>query len=159
MFRLIVALLLIPLASPLFAEDAQMPATLVIGYDEEGKVDASEAGCRAFVQEVVEWEKAELDRAVRDVCAVRKRHAEAYAALQAAYAAFRTELAENTRFDGSAAAAHLSQMVKSCIEHKWAITRGGHNIGIDMVPNAIDADCLDIGRALIVKETAFLKGE
>lgn len=50
-------------------------------------------------------------------------------------------------------------MVKSCIEHKWTITTGGHNIGIDMVPNAIDSDCLDIGRALIIKETAFLKGE
>jgi hypothetical protein len=159
MLRLLVVLLMIPLASPLLAEDAQMPVTLVIGYDEEGKVDASEAGCRAFVQEVVEWEKPQVDQAVHDVCAVRKRHADAYAALQAAYAAFRAELAENTRFDGAAAATHLSQMVKSCIEHKWAITTGGHNIGIDMVPNAIDADCLEIGRALIVKETAYLKGE
>ncbi|WP_295559156.1 hypothetical protein [uncultured Hyphomicrobium sp.] len=136
-----------------------MPKTLVVGYDEEGKVDASEAACRVFVEEVVEWEKPQMDQAVRDVCEVRKRHADAYAALQKAYQDFRAELVEATRFDGPAAAKHAGQMIKSCIEHKWAISTGGHNIGIDMVPNTIDADCLTIGRDLLVKETAYLKGE
>lgn len=166
MIRLIVAFLLTLLValSPAVAQEGdtavpQMPKELVIGYEEEGHVDASDASCRVFVDEVVEWDKAEMDQAVRDVCAVRKRHADAYAALQSAYRAFRAEVAVNPRFDGTAAAKHVAQMIKSCIDHKWAISTGGHNIGIDMVPNAIDADCLDVGRDLLTKETAHLKGE
>jgi hypothetical protein len=49
-------------------------------------------------------------------------------------------------------------MIKACIDHKWGLTTGGHNIRLDMIPNEIDADCLEIGRGLIVKETAVLKG-
>jgi hypothetical protein len=95
---------------------------------------------------------------VRDVCASRKRHLDSYAALQGAYQAFRAELADNTRLDGAAAALNLSKMIKACIDHKWGLTTGGHNIRLDMIPNEIDADCLEIGRGLIVKETAVLKG-
>jgi hypothetical protein len=141
------------------AGDAPMPKTLVIGYDEEGKVDASEDACRVFVTETVEWEKPEVDQAVRDVCAVRKRHVDAYASLQAAYQKFRAELSQQTRFDGAAATQHLGQMIKSCIDHKWDITTGGHNVRLDMVPNDIAADCLTLGRDLLIRETASLKGE
>lgn len=144
---------------PALAGDEPMPKTLVIGYDEEGKVDASEDACRVFVTETVEWEKPEVDQAVRDVCAVRKRHVDAYASLQGAYQTFRAELSEQTRFDGAAAAQHLGQMIKSCIDHKWDITNGGHNVRLDMVRNEIAADCLALGRDLLIRETAFLKGE
>lgn len=159
MFRPLVLLALVPLlATPAAAGEDQMPETLVVGYDEEGKVDASDAACRAFVAAMVDWGKPEVDQAVVDVCAVRKRHVESYAALQDAYKAFRAELADNVRLDGASAAKHLSLMIKACIDHKWGLTTGGHNIRLDMIPNAVDADCLDIGRDLIVKETAVLKG-
>lgn len=144
--------------TPLQAGEAQMPKTLIIGYDEEGKVDASEEACRAFVTSVVEWEKPEVDQGVKDVCAMRKRHVDAYAAFQAAYAKLRAALVDQSRLDGAAAAQHLALMIKSCIDHKWGLTTGGHNIRLDMVPNEIAADCLTLGRDLIVKETAFLNG-
>jgi len=134
-------------------DNTSMPKTLVIGYDEEGKIDASAEACRVFVTEVVEWEKAEMEQAVRDVCAVRQKHLDAYAAFQAAYGKFRSTMQEQTRFDGGKAATSLAGLVKSCIEMKWALSTGGHNIGIDMVPNTIDAECLDKGRAILVEET------
>ncbi|MGE0024880.1 MAG: hypothetical protein AB7S70_14760 [Hyphomicrobium sp.] len=134
-------------------DNASMPKSLVIGYEEEGKVDASQDACSVFVKEVVEWEKAEMEQAVRDVCAVRQKHLDAYAAFQAAYGKFRSTMQEQTRFDGTQAAKSLAGLVKSCVEMKWALSTGGHNIGIDMVPNTIDAECLDVGRDILVKET------
>jgi len=142
--------------APSFAE--VMPKTLVIGYDGEGSVDTSEASCREFVMQTVEWEKKETDQAVRDVCAARQRHVEAYAALEKAYGAFRAEIAGMPRLDGAAAATTAAQLVKSCIEHKWAVTTGGHNIRLDIVPNEIAVECLDLGRGLLERETAEMRG-
>ena len=47
-------------------------------------------------------------------------------------------------------------MVKGCIDMKWALSTGGHNIGIDMIPNSIAAECLDMGRERIERETTAL---
>lgn len=147
------------LAAPaLRAEDsnAAMPQTLVVGYDEEGKIDASVRACRAFVVDTVEWDAAATEQAVRDVCAYRQKHVEAYGAFQAAYAGLRDVLQEQVRFEGMAAARHLAGVVKSCIDLKWSLSTGGHNIGLDMVPNAIAAECLVLGRELAERETADL---
>ncbi len=46
-------------------------------------------------------------------------------------------------------------MVKECIDHKSGITTGGHNIGIDIIPNHIAASCLDWGRRMLEDETAW----
>ena len=164
MIRLMVLLLSFVALLPAYAQEdgairtdaPAMPETLVIGYDQEGHVDAAEASCRAFVTEVVEWEKAETDQAVRDVCAARQKHLDAYAAFQSAYATFRRALQKQVRFDGGAAAKALATLVKSCIDMKWALSTGGHNVRIDMVPNEIAAGCLDMGRELVLKETATL---
>ncbi len=130
-----------------------MPHTLVIGYEDEGKVDASEKSCRAFVVDTVEWEKAEMEQAVKDVCSYRQKHIDAYAKLQAAYSDFRAVLSEQTRFDGAAAARHVAALIKNCIDMKWALSTGGHNIGTDMIPHAIATECLDLGHDLLQKET------
>jgi hypothetical protein len=156
---LIVMLVAASVFAPFQAVAEPMPEALIIGYDEEGKVDATEDACRAFVVEVVEWEKAEVDQAVRDVCAARMRHVDAYGALQASYKKFRATLAGDTRLDLAAAASSAAELLKSCIEHKSAITTGGHNIRIDIIPNEIAAECLDLGRNLLDKETADLGGE
>lgn len=114
--RLLACALPFLLASlPAAADDdnAAMPETLVIGYDEEGKVDPSAAACRAFVEETVEWDKAEMDQAVRDVCAHRRRHADAYEALQSAYVGFRGVLQDQPRFDGPAAARNIAASSKA----------------------------------------------
>jgi hypothetical protein len=139
--------------------NALMPSTLIIGYDGEGAVDTSEEACRSFVTQTVEWEEAEVDKAVKDVCAYRVRHAEEYAALQAAYKAFAAVLMEQTRFDGTAAASDLSAMLRSCIDHKSALTTGGHNVAVDMVPNGIAAQCLRLGTDLLTAETQQLQGD
>jgi hypothetical protein len=137
-----------------------MPTSLVIGYEGEGHVDASDEACRTFVIETVEWEKADVDKAVKDVCAYRKRHVEEYAALQAAYKEFALVLSEQTvRFDGTAATAHLAGMVRSCIDHKSELTTGGQDVGIDMIPNGIAAQCLRFGTEFLTAETMQLRGE
>lgn len=155
---LLASMACLPAALPALAQDgnAGMPKTLVIGYEDEGKVDDSTAACRAFVKETVEWEKAEMEQAVKDVCAHRRKHVEAYAALQSSYGAFRDVLQEATRFDGPAAARNIASLIKSCIDFKWALSTGGHNIGIDMVPNVIATECLDLGREQLEKETSAL---
>jgi hypothetical protein len=135
------------------ADAPPMPETLVIGYDQEGHVDPTEDSCRVFVTEMVEWEKAEMDQAVRNVCEYRQKHADAYKAFQGAYGKFRSALQKQIRFDGGAAARALGLMVKSCIDMKWALSTGGHNVGIDMIPNEIAVTCLEMGRQMLVKET------
>lgn len=82
------------------AAEGGMPKTLVVGYENEGHIDTSEKSCREFVTEVVEWEEAQVAGAAQDVCAVRKKHVEAYAALQKAYKGFFAEVSEQTRLDG-----------------------------------------------------------
>lgn len=134
-------------------EHAPMPETLVIGYEDEGKVEATDKACRAFVVDMVEWEKAEMEQAVKDVCAHRQKHIDAYAKLQAAYSDFRAVISEQTRFDGAAAARHVAALIKNCMDMKWALSTGGHNIGTDMVPNFIATTCLDLGHDLLQKET------
>jgi hypothetical protein len=141
------------------AAEGGMPKTLVVGYENEGHIDTSEKSCREFVTEVVEWEEAEVARAARDICAARKKHVEAYAALQKAYKAFYAEVSEQTRLDGPQAAAQLANLIKSCIDHKSAITTGGHNVRIDMVPNEIATACLSLGTDLLTAETKELRGE
>lgn len=166
MIRLTVVSLLASLVAvpPAHAQEAvatraaapPMPATLVIGYDQEGHIDSSDASCRAFVTEVVAWDKAETDQAVRDVCAARQRHRDAYAAFQASYGKLRAALQRQVRFDGTAAAKALATLVKSCIDMKWALSTGGHNVRIDIVPNEIAVACLDMGRDFALKEAAAL---
>ncbi|MEI9902201.1 MAG: hypothetical protein WDN31_21320 [Hyphomicrobium sp.] len=65
-----------------------LPAKLTIGYEDEGEVDASPKACEATVKDLVEWEAAEMKEAVKTVCAARKQHVDAYAALQASYKKF-----------------------------------------------------------------------
>jgi hypothetical protein len=157
MLRSVAAACLALLAAPAAAQDPPpMPQTLIIGYEDEGKTDASPAACRAFVKDMVEWSQPEEDQAVKDVCSYRSKHIDAYKSLQAAYARFRAALSEQTRFDGAEAARHAAALIKNCIDMKWALSTGGHNIGTDMVPNAIAADCLDLGRTIIENETAAL---
>jgi hypothetical protein len=105
---------------------------------------------------LVEWEKAEMEQAVKDVCAYRQKHIDAYARLQAAYSDFRMVLSEQTRFDGASAARHVASLIKNCIDMKWALSTGGHNIGTDMIPQAIATECLDLGHDILQKETANL---
>ena len=102
----------------------------------------------------------DLDKAVKDVCTYRRRHVEEYAALQAAYQAFALVLREQpTRVDGTAATAHLAAMLRSCIDHKSELTTGGQNVGIDMIPNGIAAQCLRLGTEFLTAETQQMQGE
>jgi hypothetical protein len=68
--------------------ESTVPTALVIGYDSEGKVDTDFQACLAYVRDVAEWDKAATEGGAKQVCAARKRHADAYAALQSNYKAF-----------------------------------------------------------------------
>jgi hypothetical protein len=75
----IALLLVVPFclgARPAHAQTV-VPERLAIGYDNEGNVDASERACRAYLEEVTQWDQREIERGARDVCVARKRHANA----------------------------------------------------------------------------------
>lgn len=65
-----------------WGERAMPPDRLTIGYDEEGKIDASPKACLGAVKEITQWNEADTQRGAREVCAARQKHVDAYAALQ-----------------------------------------------------------------------------
>ena len=141
------------LVGPALAE-TKVPDTLVVGYEHEGKIDDSMQACIASVKEVTEWDKAQTEKGARQVCAARKRHVEAYAALQANYKNFVKAYSEDRRLDLPAAVSNLKILIKACIDHKFGLTTGGHNIMIDVIENDIAAQCVTLGSNLIKGETA-----
>lgn len=131
-----------------------VPDRLVIGYDNEGKIDASPAACLASVKEVTEWDKAQTEKGAKQVCAARKRHVEAYAALQSNYKNFVKAYSVDRRLNLPSAVSNLKILIKACMEHKSGLTTGGHNIMIDVIENDIAAQCLVLASNLIKDETA-----
>jgi hypothetical protein len=155
MIALALALSLLPL--PSLAKDSQrIPDRLTFGYEEEGKIDPTESGCEVFVKDMVEWSEDEMKRAIKEVCAARRKHVEAYADMQKSYALLVAQIRADTRLEQASAVKNIEAMVKACIDHKTALTPGGHNIAIDIIPNEIAAECLTIGKRLLDDETAWL---
>jgi hypothetical protein len=139
------------------AEDT-VPSEIVIGYDNEGKVDTSLQACLAEVKGVTEWDKAATERGAKQVCAARERHADAYAVLQSNYKAFVEAFSKDRRLNLPEAVSNLKTLIKACMDHKFGITTGGHNIMIDIIENDIRAGCLALGSNLIKDEnTRFAK--
>jgi hypothetical protein len=140
--------------------ESTVPAALVIGYDNEGKVDTDFQACLAYVRDVAEWDKAATEGGAKQVCAARKRHADAYAALQSNYKAFVEAFSKDRRLNLPDAVSNLKTLIKACMDHKFGITTGGHNIMIDVIENDISASCLSFGSNLIKDETArFIKAQ
>jgi hypothetical protein len=100
-----------------------------------------------------------MQRAVRDVCAARKAHVDAYAAIQKSYKTLVTQIRDDTRLEQAASVRAIQTMVKACIDHKSGLTPGGHNIAIDIIPNDIAARCLEIGRKMLDDETNWLTAD
>ena len=140
-----------------FAEDAHkpLPAELTIGYEGEGKVEANPEKCLADARELVEWSEEETKKAGNLMCAARKRHADAYAAIQTSYRALVKHVEPDHRLNPPEAFANFATMIKACIDHKMNINTGGHNIYIDIIPNDVAADCLKLGKDLLDQETAW----
>lgn len=155
MLRASMILVLLCVAAVSHVSAGDLPSKLVIGYDQEGQIDASAAACEAAVRDVVEWSDAEVKEATATVCKARQAHIAAYAALQQSYKRFAKVFGEDTRLDTAAAVEHFQHMLKACIDHKSSITTGGHNIAIDIIPNDIAANCLDWGRRMLDDETAW----
>jgi hypothetical protein len=155
---MIVALALTALCGLARAERAMPPERLTIGYDDEGKVDASPQACLATVKEITEWNEAETQRGAREICAARKKHVDAYRALQVAYKTFIGTVMKDRRFDWAEAASTIPTLVKTCFAHKFSITTGGHNIGIDIINNEIATACLNLAANLLRQETKQLAG-
>ena len=134
--------------------EAGVPDSLTMGYDNEGKIDATPQACLAYVKEITQWDKAQTEKGARDVCAARKRHVETYAALQANYKNFVKAFSVDRRLNLPGAVASLKVLVKACMDHKFGLTTGGHNIMIDIIENDIAAQCLALGSNLLKDETA-----
>ena len=133
-----------------------LPERLTVGYEDEGKVDGSLPACTAYVKDMTEWNKTETDRGVKKVCAARKRHIDAYQVLQMNYKIFLKSMAENERLDATAAVANFKTLIKACMDHKWNLTTGGHNIALDITQNEIATACLTLGANLLKQENAQL---
>jgi hypothetical protein len=134
--------------------ETAVPDRLVIGYDHEGKIDASPQACVASVKEITEWNKAQTEKGAKQVCAMRKRHVETYAALQSNYKNFVKAFSVDRRLNLPGAVSNLKILIKACMDHKFGLTTGGHNIMIDIIENDIAAQCLVLGSNLIMSETA-----
>jgi hypothetical protein len=141
-----------------FGQRAMPPDHLTIGYDDEGKIDASPKACLAAVKEITQWNEVDTQKGAQEVCAARKAHVDAYAALQASYKAFILEVMKDRRYDWTGAAATVPTLVKTCMSHKFSITTGGHNIRIDIINNEIAAACLTLAANLMRDETRQLTG-
>jgi hypothetical protein len=139
-----------------FGERATPPETLVVGYENEGKIDVSREACVAHVKEVTEWSEAETQRGAREVCAARRKHIDAYTALQASYRAFIRALTFDRRLDWDDGAKTVPELVKTCMTHKFSLTTGSHNIRIDIISNEITAGCLTLVSNLLREETRQL---
>jgi hypothetical protein len=133
--------------------ESAVPDRLTIGYDNEGKIDAGPQACLAFVKEMTQWDKAQTEKGAKDVCAARKRHVEAYAALQSNYKDFVKAFSVDRRLNLPGAVSNFITLVKACMEHKFGLTTGGHNIMIDVIDNDIAAQCLTLGSNLLKDET------
>ena len=153
MLKFIIIAIAVVLAGGLAHAETAVPDRLVIGYDNEGKIDASPQACLAHVKEITEWDKAQTEKGAKDVCAARKRHVEAYAALQGNYRNFVKAFSVDRRLNLGQAVSNLKILVK-CMDHKFGLTTGGHNIMIDIIENDIAAQCLTLGSNLIKDETA-----
>jgi hypothetical protein len=149
-------LLVLGIGGPAFGQRAMPPDRLTIGYDGEGKIDASPKACLATVKEIAQWNEADTQKGARDVCAARKAHVDAYAALQATYKTFIHEVMKDRRYDWAGAATTTVTLVKTCMDHKFSITTGGHNIQIDIINNEIAAACLTLATNLMRDETSQL---
>ena len=156
MILAIAALSSLAAAGVAVGERAPPSETLVVGYENEGKIDASHKACVAHVKEVTEWSEADTQRGAREVCAARRKHIEAYAALQARYRAFIRALTFDRRLDWDEGAATVPTLVKTCMTHKFSLTTGGHNIRIDIINNEITASCLTLVSNLLRDETRQL---
>jgi hypothetical protein len=153
MFAILLSLVAVDLA---FGQRAMPPDHLTIGYDEEGKIDASPKACLAVVKEITQWDEAATQQGAQEVCAARKAHVDAYAALQTSYKAFIQEVMKDRRYDWAGAAATTVTLVKTCMDHKFSITTGGHNIRIDIINNEIATACLALATNLMRDETRQL---
>ena len=137
--------------------ETAVPDHLIIGYDHEGKIDASPQACLQYVKEVTEWDKAATEKGSKEVCAARKRHVDAYAALQVAYKNFVKTYSVDRRLNLPGAVSAFQVLVKACMEHKFGLTTGGHNIRIDIIENEIATACLVLGGNLLKDETVKYK--
>ena len=157
------ALLLVAALSGLGAAHAQSvaPDRLTIGYDNEGKIDATPHGCAAFIDEAMSGSSAKEKRQFSaQVCAARQRHVAAYDALQNNYKALAALINKDHRLRADEAVDNLKSFVKSCIDHKFAMSAsGGHNYRADIIPNEMAAACLTIAANMVKTEAAALKTE
>lgn len=124
---------------------------LTIGYENEGKIDASKKACIAFVNELG-GDSVETSRAARmaaPVCEFRDRHIAAYEEFQRSYRKLWSLVRADQRIDPPAAIEQLRRAIKSCIDFKDGLNFDGlHGLGVDMVPNQNATQCLAIGTRL-----------
>jgi hypothetical protein len=136
------------------AEGSALPPTLTIGYEHEGKIDASHQACLALVKEITEWDAAQTEKGAQTVCAARKRHLDAYNTLQVSYRNFVKTFSVDRRLNVPESVTAFKTLVKACIDHKFGLTTGGHNIMIDVIENDTVTACLILGANLLKDETA-----
>ena len=155
---LIACMLLVGAASQVQAlEDAGAPKTLTIGYEGEGKVDASPATCMTIAQDV-EGSRGGVKEAANEICEARQHHIDAYNAMQDSYRKLIAAATDDGGLHPAQAAAGLKAMVKACIDHKFGLVETGRRSVIVMMPDEVAASCLELGRKIVDTEIAAING-
>jgi hypothetical protein len=156
---LVASMLLVGAASQVQAlEDAGAPKTLTIGYEGEGKVDASPATCMAIAQEV-EGSRGGIKEAAEEICQSRQHHIDAYNAMQDSYRKLITAATDDGGLHPVQAAEGLKAMMNACIDHKFGLVNHGHRSMLLILPDEIAASCLELGRKIVDTETAAIAGD
>lgn len=154
---LLVALLASLLAMARVTAADSPPERLIVG-DDEGKIDTSPQACIAHVKaETDGWSKEDIEEAAQKQCAARKRHLESYEALQGNYHTLMGLLAQDVRTQPAEAAEKLKIMLEACIDHKFDVSTGGHNIMVEVIENDVAAKCLALGANLLRDEIRELR--
>jgi len=155
--NLLVVLALASIGSAFAADNKRppLPDKLTFGYEGEGNFDTTPKACLAAAHEAVEWTEEETRKAAKLICEARKKHADAYAAIQKSYKALLKNIEPDHRLSPAEAITAFEAMVKACVDHKTNINTGGHNIYIDIIPNDVAALCLKLGKEVLDDETAW----
>lgn len=124
-------------------------AQLKLGIDGEGTVDARPASCRQFVRETMTADEPTLRELEAQICKARMDNNTAYNEFQRIYREFLASVGEDRRLNMDHAAEHIREIVKDCIDFRWAITSGARNVNMDIIPNLISTECLNLASQLL----------
>lgn len=125
---------------------------LIIGYEGEGRVDASYGACKSFVEGLNGSDVQEGDSQVLEVCTARQNHLRAYDEFQTAYRIFRQALT-GTKIGPDDPSQAMVKLLRNCIVFRSNMLSGARGVGLDIIGNEAPTDCLKLGTQMLNEQS------